>query len=153
MSTMFSTLLSWIVGFALFVPMTLLRLVGLLFPTCAEFGITTFANSVSTSAANWILFLYPVLKFVPWTFVWNFLSAVFLYIFVSFLIRNLPRLLPFVLQFWWVIVLLYVVAGAINVFTTFNWMSSSAFTEVFGNAPTTTGSVGGGFGGGGGGGW
>jgi len=153
MSTMFSSLLSWLVNFALFVPFQVLHLVGLAFPNCQDFGVFSFTTAVTNAAIGWMLFLYPILRFVPWTFVWNFLSAVFLYIFVTFLLRNFPKVWGFVLQFWWVIVIFYVLAGAISFFTGYDWMSSDAFTQVFGSSPTTTGSVGGGFGGGGGGSW
>jgi len=153
MTTLFSSLLSWLVSFALFVPFQFLNLIGHLFPSCSSFGIVSFSNSVRDAAVSWMLFLYPVLQYVPWSFVWNFVSAIFLYIFVSYLLRNLPKIIGFVMQFWWIIVIFYVVAGAISIFIGYDWMQSEAFTEVFGSSPTTTGEVGGGFGGGGGGGW
>jgi len=153
MSTMFSQLLSWLVQFALFTPFQIFRLVGLLFPTCSDIGIVGFTVAVQNAAVGWLLFFYPVLQYVPWTFLWNFLSAVFLYIFVSFLIRNFPKIMQFVMSFWWVIVIFYVLGGLISIFTSNSWMESEAFSEVFGSSPTTTGEVGGGFGGGGGGSW
>jgi len=153
MNTLFASLLSWIVQFVLFVPFQFLKLAGLLFPPCSSIGFFGFTTSVTNSMVNWILFLWPVIKYIPWTFVWNFVSAVFLFIFFRFVWKNLPKLLEFVMSFWWVIVIFYVVAGLISVFTGYGWMDSPVFSEVFGSSPTTTGSVGGGFGGGGGGSW
>jgi len=153
MSTMFSSLLSWLVSFALFVPFQILKLVGLLFPSCSDIGIVGFTQQVTAAAVGWMLFLYPILQYVPWTFVWNFLSAVFLYIFVTFLVKNLTRVMGFVVSFWWIIAIFYVLGGLISIFTSNAWMDSDVFGAVFGTSPTSTGAVGGGFGGGGGGGW
>jgi len=153
MSTLFSTLLAWIVQFALFVPFQFLKLAGLLFPTCSSLGLTALPVAAMTAAADWVLFAYPVIKYLPWTFIWNLASAILLYIFFRFVIGIFPRIAQFVLNFWWIIVIFYVLGGVISIFTSSAWMDSEVFSEVFGETPTSSGFSGGGFGGGGGGGW
>jgi len=153
LSTMFSNLLAWIVQFLLFVPLQLLKLVSYLMPPCAQFAPTAFAAGVSTAAVNWIRFLWPVIQYVPWVFVWNYLSAVILFFFFKMLWDNLPKLFGLIMNFWWIIVVFYVLGGIISIFTSNSWMSSNAFGQVFGTSPTSTGSTAGGLGGGGGGSW
>lgn len=153
MSTLFSSLLSWIVQFALFVPFQLLKLAGLLFPTCASMGLTAIPVAAMNSAADWVLFGYPVLRYAPWSDLFNLVSATLLYIFFKWLMNNFQRIMQFVISFWWIIAIFYVVAAFISIFVGNDWMGSSVFTEVFGSGPNASGTVGGGFGGGGGGSW
>lgn len=153
MTTLFANLLTWIVQFALFVPFQILRLIGTLLPPCSSFGLVSFSAAVLNSAFNWIRFTWPVLQYVPWSFLWNLLAAYLLYNFFKWLWVSLPRIMHFVQGFWWMIVVFYVVAGFISVFLGDGWRTHSAFTEVFGTAPTSTGFVNGGAGGGGGGSW
>jgi len=153
-SLMFASLLTWLVSFLLYVPFTFLRLLSALLPSCTNFAITSFPQAVMTAMANWIWFYWPIAQYVPWAFVWNFLSAVILYFFFKWLLRNLPQFVHLVLSFWWIVVIFYVIAGAVNFFTDDDtWRSDAVFTEVFGQASTTTSQSGTGFGGGGGGSW
>jgi len=149
-SELFSNLLVWLVSFVLYVPFTFLRLVSGLMPLCSNFGITSFTSDVSLSAVNWIRFYWPFLQYIPWVFVWNFFSAVLLYIFFKWLWNHLPKFIGLVMNFWWIFVIFYTLAFAINFFIDYDWTESTAFTEVFGDSPTSTGSGMGGGGGGGG---
>ena len=150
-NTLFLNLLTWLVQFVLFVPFQFLKLASFLMPPCSQFGITSFSQDVSLSLVNWIRFLWPVIQFVPWVFVWNFVSCVILYVFFRWLWAHLPKFISLVMNFWWIFVIFFVLAGVINIFTSYNWTSNTAFTQVFGSS--ATGTSGAGFGGGGGGSW
>jgi len=153
MSDLFTSLISWIVSFAFYVPFQILRLIGLLFPSCTALGFTQIANGTIQHAVNWIRFYWPIIQYVPWAFVWNILSAVFLYVFVRWLTLQFHNIASFVLRFWWIIAIFYTLGGAVDFFLSYNWMDSTVFSEVFGDTPTTTGFSGGGGGGGGGSSW
>jgi len=153
---LFLSLITWLVKGALFVPFTLLRLIGLLLPPCSSFGLLSFSTAVMDAAVNWIRFLWPALQYVPWTHFWNFVSAVLLYILFKWMWKHLPQMMHFVISFWWIIAIFYVVAGALNFFLNSTWTNSPVFTDVFGSTATGTASQGfsgGGFGGGGGASW
>lgn len=143
MDQLFQSLLSWLTSFVLFVPFQILKLVGLLLPDCDTFGITTFSVDAMQSAVNILKFLNPITQYVPWGFVWNFLSAVILYRFFKWMFQHLPRLMQLALSFWWVIVIFYVLAGFISFFTSTTWYESSVFQTVFGAAPGAVGGGGG----------
>jgi len=150
---MFATFLGWLIQFLLFTPFQVVRLISALLPGCSQFGITGFAAGVSDDAANWIRFLWPVIQYVPWTFLWNFISAIILYIFFKWLWDHMPWILSLGKTFWIIVAAFYVVGVALSVFTSTVWMDNEIFTAIFGVAPTTTHVTGGGFGGGGGGSW
>jgi len=152
-NTLFGSLLVWLVQFILYVPFTVLRLVSALLPPCSTFGATALPVAVSTSMVNWVRFYWPIIQYIPWVFVWNFVSAVLLYVFFKWLWSYLPRFIGLVMSFWWIFAIFYVVAWSLNTFLDDSWKDSTAFTEVFGTGATSTGSSGSGFGGGAGGSW
>lgn len=153
MTSMFANLLTWIVGFAFYVPFQIIRLIGLLFPSCASLGLLEFSDAILVNAVNWIRFYWPILQYVPWGFIWNFLSAVFLYVFVRWLMGHFGKIATFVVNFWWIIAVFYVAGAVVDFFVSDSWRNSTVFTAVFGTSPTSTGFSGGGGGGGGGSSW
>jgi len=153
MSDIFGHLLSWLIQFVLFVPFQILRLAGLLFPSCSSLGIVQLSQSVIDNLVQLIRFLWPVIKYIPWTFLWNILSAFLLYLFFKWLWKLWPRIASLGFTFWIVFTIFYGLGYVISFFTG-DWADSPVFTEVFGESPSSTsGWSGGGFGGGGGGGW
>lgn len=153
MTDIFVNVLSWLIKLVFFVPFQVIKLVGLLLPTCSSVGIVNFSNDALLAMINWIRFLWPVIQYFPWSFFWNFLSAMILYILVKWLWSLLPWLSGLGFKVWIVIAVLYGIGGVISIFTNLDWQSSPAFTEVLGSSSTVNGAVGGGFGGGGGGSW
>lgn len=154
MSAIFLSVLSWCVSMVLYTPFQILRLAGTQLPPCASWGIVTFSTAVMTSAFNWIRFFWPILQFVPWSFVWNYLSAVILFIFFRWMWGHLPWLISFVFKYWWAVVIFFVIGGVISYFIGSTWTTNNVFTQIFSSSATSTnvnGAIGGGFGGGGGG--
>jgi len=152
--TLFSSVLSWIIQFVLFIPAQLLILIGQFLPNCTNLGVVMFSNDVLNTVAQMIRFAWPVLQFLPWSTIWGIVSATLLYFGFWWFWTHMPQIFEFVGRWWWVIVILFILLPIVNFFLGSDWMDSSAFTEVFGENPTSTGGVsGGGFGGGGGGSW
>jgi hypothetical protein len=151
LESLFSSLLSWLIGFLLGAPILILKLLGGLMPPCSEMGWTALPSSVVQSMTNMARFLWPLLQFVPWTFVWNYLSAWILFLFFMWLVKNIMKLLSLGLTFWIVVAIIWVVLGSVNWLIGTSWQDSSVFQDVFGTS--ATGTVGGGGGGGGGGSW
>lgn len=153
MSTLFSSLLAWVVQFVLFVPFTLLKLVGLLLPPCSSIGFVSFGQDVLVSAAQWIRFAWPVIGSFPWVGVWNLVAAMVLYFLFKFLWKLLPRLMQLGTTFWIIVFAVYLLSSVVSFITGMDWASSPVFTEVFGDSATSSGFSGGGGAGGGGGSW
>jgi len=152
MTSTFGYVLGFLVKLVLFVPFSILRAAGLLFPTCASLGFVGFTQEVLVNMANWIRFYWPVLQFLPWNHIWNLLSAIILYLLFKWLWSLLPSLMSLGWKIWLAVAVLFMIAGVVNIFTDLSYQDSTAFTEAFGpNASSTF--EGGGFGGGGGGSW
>lgn len=153
MSSLFSSLLSWLIS-GLLLPLTaILRLIGLLLPSCSSLGISNFSGEVLNSLAQWLRFGWPFLQFIPWVDLWNLISAVLLYGFFKFLWGHRHMVASLGPRFVTIVLVFYVLAAFVTFFVGNAWMDSPVFTEVFGDSPTSTGEVGDGFGGGGGGSW
>jgi len=152
MTTLFSSLLSWLVSLVLFVPALILKFVGLLLPACTSLGLVTFTNTILSNVGQFIRLLWPLIKFLPWAGLWNLVSAIILYFFFKWVWTMLPSLMKLGLSFWWVLALVLLL-GFANWLISGDWASSSVFTDVFGSSATSTGFSGGGGGGGGGGSW
>jgi len=153
MDDIFGNLLSWAVQFVLFVPFQILKLVGLLMPLCSTLGIIQVSQEALTGLGNWIRFLWPVLQYLPWSFIWNYIAAIILYLLFKWIWGHLPQMIALGFKFWIVVVVLYVVALTVNVFTSLSYQDAPVFTDVFGTTTTVNGAVNGGAGGGGGGSW
>lgn len=152
MSTMFASMLAWLIG-GLLLPLTaILRLVGLLLPACSTLGVLSVPDEVLNSLAQWIRFLWPFLQFIPWSDLWNLVAAILLYGFFKFVWGHRSMVLSLGPKFIVIVICIYVIAAFITIFTGSAWMDSPVFTEIFGESPTSTGEVGG-LGGGGGSTW
>lgn len=155
MDSIFTHVLQWLIGFLLFVPYTVLNLIGLLLPSCSSLSIIGTWNDAVTNAGNLMLLMWPVLKWFPWTSIWNLVSAMILYAIVRPIMKGWTK--PEVLihlgwKVWSMIVILYVVSAFVSIFTGFDWQTDPAFLEVFGSASSVQSGVGSGMGSGGGGG-
>jgi hypothetical protein len=153
MDDIFGNLLSWAVQFVLFVPFQILKLVGLLMPLCSTLGIIQVSQEALTGLGNWIRFFWPVLQYLPWSFIWNYIAAIILYLLFKWVWGHLPQMIALGFKFWIVVVILYVVALAVSMFTSVSYQDAPVFTDVFGASSTVNGAVDGGAGGGGGGSW
>jgi len=151
--TLFSSVLSWVVQFLLFLPSQILVLIGNFLPNCDDLGVVMFTADVLNTVAQMIRFAWPILQFLPWETLWGLVSATILYFAFWWFVDNMPLIVNFVSRWWMVIVALFLILPLLNFFLSDDWMDSSVFTEVFGESPTSTGVSGGGFGGGGGGSW
>lgn len=153
MTDLMNNFLAALFGFAFYVPKTLLRLVGEFMPPCSDWGITTFSADVMGSAASFVRFLWPVIQYIPWSFVWAYVGCWLLFVVVKWALDHSQQLLQFISQNWWIIVSLYVLSFAYNLWTSYDWLSAAPWEPAFGENPTSTGVTEGGFGGGGGGSW
>ncbi len=152
MGTLFSNLLNWIIGFVFSVPLFIIQIIGSFFPDCYDLGINDFSTSVTNEMAQIIKFFWPFLQYVPWSDLWNLFSAIILYIFVRMGWNNRDSVINFMMHFWKSVVAFFIVATLLTIFSSLDWASHTAFTEVFGSSATSSIS-GGGMGGGGGGSW
>lgn len=153
MQLMFVSFIGWLVRLVLYVPFTMLKVVGLMLPACSTFGIVSFSIDVQKNIVYLIRFGWPILQYVPWGFFWNFASAILLYFFFKWMFGHLPKLMSMGKTFWIIVAVFYVLAAMINFFIGPGWQDSSAFSQVFGVGPNASNTVGGGFGGGGGESW
>lgn len=150
MSLLFGNFLKFLVDAVLYVPFTVLRVVGLALPACSEYGLVAIPSLVTEGMVRIIKLLWPILQFVPWAFLWNFGSAWVLFLIVKWVIGHLPWLTTLGSRVWVIVLVLYVLSGIINFFIGTDWQTSDVFLTGFGLTPD---SVGGAFGGGGGGRW
>lgn len=154
MSDMISHFLEYLLAFVFYVPKTALRFVGSLLPDCGSFGVTAFTSDVSQSMVNWLRFWWPILQYVPWTFFWSFFAVIILYQIFKWAWGHVPAILSFVADAWWIIISLYVISFAYNLWTDSEWLEHAVWESAFGTSGITSSTVeGGGFGGGGGGSW
>lgn len=152
MTTLLQNTLWYLTGFLLW-PIKLLGYIGAWLLPCSEYGIETLSDTVVTNMGNWILFFFPVVKYLPWDFIWNFFWAIVVWQLFIFLWRQFPTINDFLHHWWPVILALWLLGGIITTFIGDEWRDSSVFDEIFNGAPTSTGFSGGGGGGGGGGSW
>jgi len=152
-NTLFGNVLNYIIGFVFFIPVTILRLIGLLLPTCDQLGLVTFSNNAINDSIQWMRFAWPVLQWLPWDVIWGLVSAELLLLIFFYIFDHLPMIMNFVGRWWWLILILFLFGGIISSFLGNDWRTNDIFTDVFDTAPTSTGFGGGGYGGGGGGGW
>lgn len=159
LNSLFAKLLAWLIGWVLFVPYEILRLVGHLLPPCSSFGIAILTNNAINDAQQFIRFGWPLLSFIPWDVVWGLMSAELLLIFVLWAFKFFPFVIGFIMKYWIFILLVFLLLPIINIIADLNGFNNSpAFTDVLPGTSVTSsissdGQSGGGFGGGGGGSW
>lgn len=152
LNTLFASILQYIITFLFFIPIQILRLIGLLLPSCDQLGVVMFTNDAINGAIQWIRFAWPILQFLPWDVIWGLVSAEILLLVFLYFLDHLPMLFAFVGRWWMVILVLFLLGGIISFFIGNDWRGNEVFTDTFGESPTSTYS-GGGAGGGGGGSW
>lgn len=152
LDTLLDNVLRWLATFV-FWPLRLLGYLGDQLASC-DSELTEFSLTLQHNILDWLQFFHPVLRYLPWPFIWSFLWAVILWQLFMLLLRLLPTILEFVGRYWLVIAVLWVCGGIVTSFIGEDWKNSTVFTSVFGESPTTTtGYAEGGGGGGGGGSW
>jgi len=154
MNDLLNHFLSALFGFAFYVPKTILRLVGEFMPPCSDWGITSFSADVMNGIASWLRFYWPILQYVPWDFVNAYLGCYLLYVVVKWAWNHWPTVLGIVMDGWWIIISLYVLSFAYNLWTSYDWLSAAPWEPAFGTDEISSSTVtGDGLGGGGGGSW
>jgi len=153
MQTLFLSFLGKIVEFIFFVPFALIGLIGHLFPSCANVGFISVFAALAENTEKALEWAWPILRYIPWIFCANFLSACLLYLLFKWLHAHFHAIVGLFMRFWVFIVIFYLIAGTVNIFVNLGYLDDPAFTEVFGTSSTVNGAVGEGFAGGGGGSW
>lgn len=141
----------FLIGIVIFIPAQLLVIVGSIFPECGTLGVIGLPASWINEGVQWVRWGLPLWHYMPMAQLWLFANTLTAYLILRWILSHLPWLISLGSRIWIIIVIIYIILGAVSFFIGDGWRDSEVFSDAFGGSPTST--SGGGLGGGGGGSW